>query len=336
MIKITLIFSKDFEIDTIALFDTGADLNCIKEDIVPRKFHEKTKERLFAANNSKLKIKSKVDASVHNNGFEFRTSFLLTNDIHHTVILGTPFINLIIPYTVNYDSISFKAKNKKLIFPFIEKSKTRNLNIVKTCSVYQNQIIAILKSKQNNLFCLQKNLSLQKIESQLQNDFIQKKISNLKIFIEKEIWADLPSAFWNQKQHLVDLPYETSFDKKQIPTKARPIQMSMELEQHCKNEIKDLESKDLIVKSRSPWSCAAFYVNKNSEIARGTPRLVINYKPINKALKWIRYPIPNKKDLIQKLHSALIFLKFDMKSGFWQIQIHPKDRYKTAFIVPFG
>ena len=25
-----------------------------------------------------------------------------------------------------------------------------------------------------------------------------------------------------------------------------------------------------------------------------------------------------------------------MKSGFWQIQIHEKDRYKTAFIVPFG
>ena len=25
-----------------------------------------------------------------------------------------------------------------------------------------------------------------------------------------------------------------------------------------------------------------------------------------------------------------------MKSGFWQIQIHPKDRYKTAFTVLFG
>jgi len=110
LIKITLNFSKEFEIDTIALFDTGADLNCIKEDIVPKKFHEKTNERLSAANNSKLKIKSKVDASIHNNGFEFRTSFLLTNDIHHAVILGTHFINLITPYTVNYDSISFKAK----------------------------------------------------------------------------------------------------------------------------------------------------------------------------------------------------------------------------------
>ena len=25
-----------------------------------------------------------------------------------------------------------------------------------------------------------------------------------------------------------------------------------------------------------------------------------------------------------------------MKLGFWQIQIHPSDRYKTAFTVPFG
>ena len=95
--------------------------------------------------------------------------------------------------------------------------------------------------------------------------------------------------------------------------------MNADLEQHCRLEIHDLESKGLIQKSRSPWSCAAFYVNKNSEIERGTPRLVINYKPLNSALKWIRYPIPNKKDLLQKLHSAFIFSKFDMKFGFWQI-----------------
>ena len=69
---------------------------------------------------------------------------------------------------------------------------------------------------------------------------------------------------------------------------------------------------------------------------RGVPRLVINYKTLNKALKWIRYPIPNKKDLLDRLHEATIFSKFDMKSGFWQIQIDEKDIYKTAFTVPFG
>ncbi|KAH9649498.1 hypothetical protein KPL70_026002 [Citrus sinensis] len=104
LIKVTLIFSDDFAMDAIALFDTGADLNCIREDIVPKRFHEKTKEKLFAANNSKLNVSSKVEASIYNNQIEFKTSFVLTNDIHHAIILGTPFINLITPYAVNYDA----------------------------------------------------------------------------------------------------------------------------------------------------------------------------------------------------------------------------------------
>jgi len=36
LIKITLIFSDDFKLDVIALFDTGANLNCIKEGVVPK------------------------------------------------------------------------------------------------------------------------------------------------------------------------------------------------------------------------------------------------------------------------------------------------------------
>ena len=88
-------------------------------------------------------------------------------------------------------------------------------------------------------------------------------------------------------QHVIDLPYENDFDESQIPTKARPIQMNKTLEKHCREEIQDLESKGLILKSRSPWSYAAFYVNKNSEMERCTPRLMINYRPLNTALKWI-------------------------------------------------
>ena len=95
--------------------------------------------------------------------------------------------------------------------------------------------------------------------------------------------------------------------------------MNEELLLHCQIEIKDLLNIKIIRPSKSPWSCAAFYVNKQAEQERGTPRLVINYKPLNQALKWIRYPIPNKKDLLNRLHSAKIFSIFDMKSGFWQI-----------------
>ena len=40
----------------------------------------------------------------------------------------------------------------------------------------------------------------------------------------------------------------------------------------------------LIRKSKSPWSCSTFYVQKQAELERRTPRLVINYKPLNDGL----------------------------------------------------
>ena len=50
----------------------------------------------------------------------------------------------------------------------------------------------------------------------------------------------------------------------------------------------------------------------------------------------MKYPILNKKDILQKLHFAFVFSKFDMKLGFWQIQIDKRHHYKTAFTVSFG
>jgi len=86
----------------------------------------------------------------------------------------------------------------------------------------------------------------------------------------------------------------------------------------------------------------AFYVNNRNEQEGGQPRLVINYKPLNKALRWIRYPSPQKSMFISRISGSKIF--FDQQSGFWQIQIDEKDRYKTACsygqyewnVMPFG
>ena len=105
--------------------------------------------------------------------------------------------------------------------------------------------------------------------------------------------------------------------------------MNQEIMEFCKNEINDVLEKKIIRHSKSPWSCLAFYVQKNAELERGVPRLVINYKPLNKFLEWIRYPIPNKQDLINRLSDSVSFSKFDLKSGFWQIQIHKDEKYKT-------
>nr|KYP51741.1 Retrotransposable element Tf2 [Cajanus cajan] len=56
--------------------------------------------------------------------------------------------------------------------------------------------------------------------------------------------------------------------------------------------------------------------------------MVINYKPLNKVLKWIRYPLPNKSELISRIYNATIFSKFDMKSGYYQIKVKEEDKLR--------
>ena len=46
--------------DNIALIDTGADLNCIQEGLIPTKYYHKTTEGLSSANVSKMNIKYKL------------------------------------------------------------------------------------------------------------------------------------------------------------------------------------------------------------------------------------------------------------------------------------
>ena len=193
-----------------------------------------------------------------------------------------------------------------------------------------------LQFKQNQICHLQEEISYLQIEEHLKNPSIQLKILDFEQLLKNKICSDLPNAFWERKKHIISLPYEPHFHEKSIPTKARPTQMNFELLEHCKKENQNLLDKKLIGPSKSHWNCAAFYVNNATEKERGVPKLVINYKPLNKVLQWIRYSVPNKRDLLNRLYDAKIFSKFDMKSGFWQIQIVKQDRYKTAFTVPFG
>ncbi|XP_075095419.1 uncharacterized protein LOC142173695 [Nicotiana tabacum] len=83
-------------------------------------------------------------------------------------------------------------------------------------------------------------------------------------------------------------PKHDNFSEDDIPIKSRPCQMNAELVEFCKKEIDSLLQKGLIKPSKSPWSFTAFYVNNAAEKERGVPRLVINYKHLNKYLKWVR------------------------------------------------
>ena len=124
-------------------------------------------------------------------------------------------------------------------------------------------------------------MKYKKITEQLFDKLLQSKIDNFQKMLINDVCFDVPNAFWHRKKHIVDLPYDKDFDEKNIPTKARPIQMKVETVEFCKKEIHDLFEKKLIRNSKSPWSCSAFYIQKNAEIERETPHLVIYIKLVN-------------------------------------------------------
>jgi hypothetical protein len=152
LIKITLIFSEDFKLDTIALFDPGADLNCIKEGVVSKHFFYK-----IPLKNSLLQIiqncilQEKLKPLFSTTTFLLKYFFVVTKDINHTIILGTPFIDMITPYQAHHNCITSKINSIKLVFPFLEKSKTRNLNLIKACSIHTYHINALIHGKQFHL-----------------------------------------------------------------------------------------------------------------------------------------------------------------------------------------
>ena len=72
------IIINDFLLDTMTLFETGANSNCFLEGLIPTKLFEKTSEKLSTANDSKLKINFKLsNAIIENQGLRINTNFLL-------------------------------------------------------------------------------------------------------------------------------------------------------------------------------------------------------------------------------------------------------------------
>ncbi|RDX61469.1 Enzymatic polyprotein, partial [Mucuna pruriens] len=65
----------------IALIDSGADINCIQEGLIPTKYYEKTLEGVTSANGSRMHIQYKLPkAKICKNQICFNTAFVLVTE----------------------------------------------------------------------------------------------------------------------------------------------------------------------------------------------------------------------------------------------------------------
>ncbi|GAV89839.1 hypothetical protein CFOL_v3_33251, partial [Cephalotus follicularis] len=95
-ISITITIQDSFKIQTTALIDSEAQMNCIQEGLIPTKYFEKTKQRLSTTNGENLRVKFKIsDIHICNEGICIKQSFILVKDLNIGIILGQPFLEVI-------------------------------------------------------------------------------------------------------------------------------------------------------------------------------------------------------------------------------------------------
>jgi len=64
--------------------------------------------------------------------------------------------------------------------------------------------------------------------------------------------------------------------------------------------------------------------------------MCVDYGPLNAVTIKNKYPLPRIDILFDQLAKAKVFSNFDLRSGYHQINIQPKDGPKTAFSTRYG
>jgi hypothetical protein len=147
--------------------------------------------------------------------------------------------------------------------------------------------------------------------------------------------CEFPDVF---PDNLPGLPpdHEVEFKIELIPGMApisrRPYRMPPNELAELKIQLNELLKKGLIQPSFSPWGYPAIFVKKKDE----SLRMCVDYRPLNAITIKNKYPLPLIDILFDQLSKAKVFSKIDLRSGYHQIKIRPKDIPKTAFSTRYG
>ena len=91
-------------------------------------------------------------------------------------------------------------------------------------------------------------------------------------------------------------------------------------------------AQGVIEPSSSPWLSRVVVVREKD----GTFRLCIDYRKLNSITHCEAHSIPRMDDILDSLNGGKMFTTLDLRSGYWQVPMDPKDKPKTAFATRAG
>jgi len=96
--------------------------------------------------------------------------------------------------------------------------------------------------------------------------------------------------------------------------------------------IQNMKEAGIVEDCCSPWSANLVVVARKDEQGNPVkPRITIDFRGLNAVTVRDQFPLPHAKDALQSLEGATTFSVCDMSNSFFQVNLHPDDRYKTAF-----
>ena len=102
--------------------------------------------------------------------------------------------------------------------------------------------------------------------------------------------------------------------------------------EQAREGIQDMLQKGIISPSSSPWASPLVLVRKKD----GSMRYCVDYRQLNSVTRKDAYPIPRIDETLDTLAGSCIFTTLDLLSGYWQVEVQPEDREKTAVCTPDG
>ncbi|GBO22965.1 Retrovirus-related Pol polyprotein from transposon 297 [Araneus ventricosus] len=96
--------------------------------------------------------------------------------------------------------------------------------------------------------------------------------------------------------------------------------------------VKEMVDNGITEESSGPWTLPILLVKKKD----GSTGFCVDYRKLNEITIKDSYPLPRIDDTLDALNGTQWFSTLDLKSGYWQVEIQPADKEKTAFTTGQG
>lgn len=126
-------------------------------------------------------------------------------------------------------------------------------------------------------------------------------------------------------QHKIDTGNQPAIKQ---PPRRLPFHMQKEVDEH----VSDMLKRGIIEPSSSAWSSAIVLVQKKD----GSKRFCVDYRRLNSVTMKDAYPLPRIDESLNQLNGAKWFSTLDLNAGYWQVELDPNDKPKTAFVTRQG